>query len=293
MNDLISVIVPAYNAEAFIERCLNSLLRQTYENLEIICINDASTDNTAQTVKKINDPRIRLINNEQNLGISLTRNRGMEIARSKYIGFIDSDDFVDPDFYEKLHRAAVANDAEVVTAATSVEWPDKNKIWAGRPGVCTGFADKLKAVRNGSCWNKLYQTGFLREHKLEFPAGLIAEDNFFIIRCLHCCARLAVIDDTRYHYIMMPSSLTHDPQKAEKRKKDSLTISRMIVEFIEQNAPEHKKATVAFIIKNVVAAQYFADIGYYRQFKAFAGFSGMLFKARFKALRRKWTGKIK
>ena len=61
MNDLISVIVPAYNAEAFIERCLNSLLRQTYENLEIICINDASTDNTAQTVKKINDPRIRLI----------------------------------------------------------------------------------------------------------------------------------------------------------------------------------------------------------------------------------------
>ena len=103
MNDLISVIVPAYNAEAFIERCLNSLLRQTYENLEIICINDASTDNTAQTVKKINDPRIRLINNEQNLGISLTRNRGMEIARGKYIGFIDSDDFVDPDFYEKLH----------------------------------------------------------------------------------------------------------------------------------------------------------------------------------------------
>lgn len=287
MNDLISVIVPAYNAEAFIERCLNSLLRQTYENLEIICINDASTDNTAQTVKKINDPRIRLINNEQNLGISLTRNRG------KYIGFIDSDDFVDPDFYEKLHRAAVANDAEVVTAATSVEWPDKTKIWAGRPGVCTGFADKLKAVRNGSCWNKLYQTGFLREHKLEFPAGLIAEDNFFIIRCLHCCAGLAVIDDTRYHYIMMPSSLTHDPQKAEKRKQDSLTISRMIVEFIEQNAPEHKKATVAFIIKNVVAAQYFADIGYYRQFKAFAGFSGMLFKARFKALRRKWTGKIK
>ena len=87
MNDLISVIVPAYNAEAFIERCLNSLLRQTYENLEIICINDASTDNTAQTVKKINDPRIRLINNEQNLGISLTRNRGMEIARGKYIGF--------------------------------------------------------------------------------------------------------------------------------------------------------------------------------------------------------------
>lgn len=219
MNDLISVIVPAYNAEAFIDRCLNSLLRQTYENLEIICINDASTDNTAQTVRKINDPRIRLINNEQNLGISLTRNRGMEIARGKYIGFIDSDDFVDPDFYEKLHRAAVANDAEVVTAATSVEWPDKTKIWAGRPGVCTGFADKLKAVRNGSCWNKLYQTGFLRKHKLEFPAGLIAEDNFFIIRCLHCCAGLAVIDDTRYHYIMMPSSLTHDPQKAEKRKK--------------------------------------------------------------------------
>lgn len=179
MNDLISVIVPAYNAEAFIERCLNSLLRQTYENLEIICINDASTDNTAQTVKKINDPRIRLINNEQNLGISLTRNRGMEIARGKYIGFIDSDDFVDPDFYEKLHRAAVANDAEVVTAATSVEWPDKTKIWAGRPGICTGFADKLKAVRNGSCWNKLYQTDFLRKHKLEFPAGLIAEDNFF------------------------------------------------------------------------------------------------------------------
>ncbi len=293
MDDLISVIVPAYNAESFIERCLNSIINQTYQNLEIICIDDGSTDNTAGVVRRIADPRLKFIEQEQNCGISLTRNHGIELARGKYIGFIDSDDFIDPDFYEKLHQSAVENNAEIVTTATSVEWPKKHKIWAGKPGVCTHFADKLKAVKNGSCWNKLYQTEFLRKHHLEFPAGLIAEDNFFIIRCLHLCTRLGVIDNTRYHYIMMPSSLTHDPKKAEKRRNDSLTISRMITEYIEQHCPQNKKAAIAFIIKNIVAAPYFADYDYYKQFKEFAGFSPALFKARFKALRRKWTGKFK
>lgn len=292
-DDLISVIVPAYNAASFIERCLNSILNQTYKNLEIICIDDGSSDNTVEVVRKIGDPRIRLVDRGQNYGISLTRNHGIEIAKGKYIGFIDSDDFIDPDFYEKLHKAAVEHEAEIVTAATSAEWPEKTKIWAGKPGVCTAFADKLKAVKNGSCWNKLYNADFLRQHKLLFPAGLIAEDNFFIIQCLTFCRRLGVIDDTRYHYIMNPGSLTHHPEKEQKRKDDSLTISRMILDFIGQNAPENRKAAVLFIIKNVTAGRYFADDDYYREFRSFAGFSFALLKARLKALRRRKTGKYK
>ncbi len=201
MDDLISVIVPALNAEAYIERCLDSLVRQTYQNLEIICIDDGSTDGTVEKIKQYNDPRIKLIVRGQNYGISLTRNFGIGIASGKYFGFIDSDDFVDPDFYQKLHRSMIENDAEIVSTATRVIWPDKTRIWSSKPQVCQKFEDKLIAVRNGSCWNKLYKRDLIRRNNIEFPAGVVFEDNLFIVKCLFFCNKLVIIDDTAYNYI--------------------------------------------------------------------------------------------
>ena len=102
MDDLISVIIAAYNSEKFIRRCLLSVISQTHQNLEIIVIDDGSTDKTVDIIRSINDSRIRLIQRQQNYGISLTRNHGIDIAKGKYIGFIDADDFIDPDFYQNL-----------------------------------------------------------------------------------------------------------------------------------------------------------------------------------------------
>ena len=288
MDDLISVIVPCCNSEKFIKKCLHSIMRQSYENLEIICIDDASTDNTVKIIHSLQevDPRIRLLVNEQNQGISLVRNRGMAEAAGKYIGFIDADDFVDPDFYGRLLQAAHKTGAEIITTATSAEWPNKKKIWSGKPGVYQKFADKLMAIRIGTCWNKLYLTDFLRRNELSFPPGLLSEDNLFIIKCLALCTKLGVIDSTRYHYVINPGSLTHTPKMASKKKADSLTISCMILEFIRQNVPGARHQVIHFIIKNIISLQYLTDDSYYHPLRQAAGFSPYLIKKRLIALYR-------
>ena len=106
MNDLISVIVPVYNVKNYLEKCLDSIINQTYKNLEIILINDGSTDGSLDIcyMYEKKDNRIKVYNQE-NHGLSYTRNRGIELARGKYIGFVDSDDVISPFMYEFLYKA--------------------------------------------------------------------------------------------------------------------------------------------------------------------------------------------
>ena len=110
MNDLISVIVPVYNVKNYLEKCLDSIINQTYKNLEIILINDGSTDESLDIcyMYEKKDNRIKVYNQE-NHGLSYTRNRGIEIARGKYIGFVDSDDVISPFMYEFLYKAININ----------------------------------------------------------------------------------------------------------------------------------------------------------------------------------------
>ncbi len=106
MNDLISVIVPVYNVKNYLEKCLDSIINQTYKNLEIILINDGSTDESLDIcyMYEKKDNRIKVYNQE-NHGLSYTRNRGIELARGKYIGFVDSDDVISPFMYEFLYKS--------------------------------------------------------------------------------------------------------------------------------------------------------------------------------------------
>ena len=291
MDDLISVIIPAYNAEKVIIRCLDSITKQTYRNLEIICIDDKSTDNTVKIIRSISDPRIKLIEHSQNVGISQVRNHGIEIAKGKYIGFVDSDDYVDADFFEKLHSAIVRYGSEIVSTATSVEWPNQTRLWQTKPQMAYDFVDKLRAVRNGSCWNKLYKAEFIHKYDIRFPAGLIHEDNLFIIYCLSYCSKLAIINDTKYHYVMSESSLTHNPQKARLRKNDSLVICKKIIDYVKEKHPKAKQAAITFIIKNIILLPYLLDPQYYGELRKSTGFSFRLWKAKLKALKKEWLRK--
>jgi len=115
----VSIIVPIYNVEPYLHRCLDSLVNQTLKDIEIICINDCSPDNSLDILKEYaeKDERINIINFEKNQGVSVARNTGIEIAKGEYIGFVDSDDYVDLDFYEKLYKKARETDADMVKAS--------------------------------------------------------------------------------------------------------------------------------------------------------------------------------
>ncbi len=114
----VSIIVPVYNVEKYLKRCLDSLISQTLKDIEIICVNDGSKDNSDKILEEYarKDSRIIIINQE-NQGISVARNNGMDIAKGKYVGFVDSDDWVDSDFFEKLYNAAEKNNAQMAVCS--------------------------------------------------------------------------------------------------------------------------------------------------------------------------------
>lgn len=116
-NPKVSIIIPVYNTEKYLSRCLNSLVKQTLHDIEIICINDGSEDNSLSILENYasSDERIVLID-QKNQGQSVARNRGIEIARGKYIGFVDSDDWVDDNYFEKLYCAAENNNCDIAVA---------------------------------------------------------------------------------------------------------------------------------------------------------------------------------
>lgn len=119
----VSIIIPIYNVEQYLAQCLDSVINQTYKNIEIICVNDCSLDNSFRILDEYskNDKRIKIINRENNGGLSAARNTGLDNASGKYIYFLDSDDWIDLDYIEKMLNAAIKNDVEVVLNTNIIE----------------------------------------------------------------------------------------------------------------------------------------------------------------------------
>src|SRR5690606_21293510 len=118
----VSVIIPVYNADKFLARCLSSIISQTLKNIEIIVVDDGSTDTSRDILKKFADRDNRIvIIRQRNQGVSIARNAGLAIARGEYVGFVDSDDFVDPGYFESLYTTAIEKGADIVTGFVAME----------------------------------------------------------------------------------------------------------------------------------------------------------------------------
>jgi glycosyltransferase involved in cell wall biosynthesis len=200
MQPKVSVIVPVYNVEPYLRRCLNSLVNQTLENIEIICINDCSLDESLVILKKYakKDNRITIIDFKKNQGVSVARNAGMKIAKGEYIGFCDPDDYVDLDFYEKLHDKAKETNADMVKASLKkkkVEWVKEYSYFAS--------VEKSKHYDIFYHWCYIYKTDFLEKNKINYPEGVkFSEDALLLVKSLFCSNRIETVDNTFYHYIM-------------------------------------------------------------------------------------------
>ena len=142
MNKLISVIIPVYNTEKYVEKALSSVMEQTYKNLEIIVIDDKSTDDSPRIIDEIasKDIRVQVYHNEKNIGHSLARNRGLELAHGDYIGFVDSDDYIHPQFYERLLSLLEESETDIAICRKKAfkdeeEIPDFNEALTGKVKV--------------------------------------------------------------------------------------------------------------------------------------------------------------
>ena len=196
----VSVIVPVYNVEPYLRRCLDSLVNQTLEDIEIICINDCSPDNSLATLKEYaeRDGRINIIDFEKNQGVSVARNTGIESAKGEYIGLVDPDDYVDLDFYEKLYKKAKETDADMVKASLKKKKVDWIKEYSHFASIKKGkYYDVLYH------WCYIYRVNFLKKYQINYPKGItLAEDTPFLVKSLFYSNKTEIVDNVFYHYLL-------------------------------------------------------------------------------------------
>ena len=241
-NPLVSIIVPVYNAQNSVARCLESICAQTWKDIEVILVNDGSRDESFSICEQFRekDPRIVLVD-KSNSGVSETRNCGMSLAKGKYVQFVDSDDYLDPDFTERLVTAAEANNADLVIApywmvipansskATQAlenlqenlgidaeKRPDDIREYGFLPeGIYDRDTFALRLMEKPASffysvlWNKLYRRDLIQMAHIRFEHVVYAEDQLFNTRYLQAAQRFAAIDEAAYCYIQNPQSVCH------------------------------------------------------------------------------------
>ncbi len=216
MNDLISIIVPVYNVEKYIRRCLDSLLCQSYHNLEIILIDDGSPDMSGAICDEYanKDKRIKVIHKE-NGGVSSARNSGLDIAQGDYIGFVDPDDYVSADMYEFLYSQMTDSQSDIVQCnflQTDSSGNEKRFFDHIKDREISGNIEINRAFLNNeirySVWNKLFSRKTLEG--VRFRKDLrIAEDKLFVNDCINNAQKIKICDRYCYYYFVSDSSVIH------------------------------------------------------------------------------------
>lgn len=219
MQTLISVIIPVYNGEKHLSACLESVLIQTHENLEIILINDGSNDDSGMICDEYakKDRRIKVLH-QKNTGVSAARNAGLDIASGEYIGFVDSDDTIEPDMFDKLMKAMILYEKQIAVCGhlrfhidNSVEKRDNKEIPANLSVVETLQYMIPDRYFEGFLWNKLFNACLINEGKIiRFDIEIhFCEDLLFVSQCLLKSNGIAYVGEALYHYRLKEEGLMY------------------------------------------------------------------------------------
>lgn len=256
MNSKISIIVPIYNAEKFLDKCIKSIINQTYSNLEIILVNDGSTDNSLNICKKYAgiDNRIHIIDKE-NGGVSSARNRGIDLASGDYIGFVDSDDFITTKMYEKLLFAISEANADIAECGyfrTDLNYeiidliPLENEELNGNYDCSHSFI--LKKNTTDFCFNKLYKKFIFED--IRYPNFKYSEDYVLNVKAFYNCSKKVTISDCCYYYVNNLNSAVH--QDFNQSKLDIIHAGEEVLKFYKDKFTELNNYVYIYILENII-----------------------------------------
>ncbi|MDO4780792.1 MAG: glycosyltransferase [Candidatus Saccharibacteria bacterium] len=238
----VSVIVPVYNVEAYLCRCVDSILAQTYQNTEIILVDDGSPDNCPAICDQYatQDKRVKVIH-KQNGGLSDARNAGIAAATGEWLAFVDGDDWVEQPFIATLVKTAVDSEADVAVCGYKLIYPGWSQaVTVGRHMVLdreTALVDLLTYQRYGGVmtWNKLYRARLFHDNAIQFPKGKIHEDNFTTYKTYMVAQRVAYCDEPLYGYVQREDSIMAEAYS--KRRLHGLEAARQALSDMERSMP--------------------------------------------------------
>lgn len=251
MAPLISIIIPVYNVESYLETCLNSVITQIYQNLEIILVNDGSTDNSGKICEKyaLKDKRINVIH-KQNGGLSSARNTGIKYMKGDFFAFIDSDDYVRQDYISKMYSIMMMDKSDIVICSFEKVLGDEgySLVNEGNNEHFTFDNNEIKSKMLSRqipmyVHGKLYRRMFAS--KMEFPEGKIYEDIPATWNVIKYAKRFSYIKDVMYFYRQRPDSIVNAEFKSE-RMEQLYSVEEILMEFKEQNKLYYQAMSLCF-----------------------------------------------
>lgn len=265
---MVSVIVPVYNAEKYLRRCIDSILSQTYKNFELIIVNDGSTDNSLRILKEYanSDSRIKLINQE-NKGVAGARNTGISLVKGKYFLYVDADDWISEDMIECLVSLAEPENADIVMCASDQaserrDIADKDKINIEIWNQNDQRYEFLEHKRmTGMLWNKLIKYSIAEKIQFNEKTGY-GEDAEFLWKLLKNSQKMIVTNKILYHHVMEESSISH--LEFSSKKYSAIPMWEGIVEDVYRDYPELSALVIERLMSAAVFSMYEARKSRYK-----------------------------
>lgn len=237
MTPKVSVVVPVHDTAATLSRCLDSLLDQTLREIEVVCVDDGSGDYSISILEEFagRDSRLEIVRFGDNRGAGAARNAGIGEARAGYVGFVDADDFVKPDFYERLFNAAVAENADVAKGTVLRCDADSSLIRRDQTWDINDKIRRFPAYFSAGFTSALYRKKLLEEKGLAFPEGLVHfEDPPFAIKVALNCNKIVFDDEAVYYYVDNLRSTSRNP--TVRHIYDHIAGTRIVLDFLERNS---------------------------------------------------------
>ena len=255
----VSVIVPVYNVEDYLSRCLDSLIEQTYKDYEIICINDCSPDNSAKILSNYQckyPDLIKVIDNEINLGLGRSREKALSLAKGDYILFVDSDDYVKPDYISIYTKALEEGDYDIVIGGYIRDVSGKKTVHLLSDSVWSSVTYAIACA-------KLFKKSFIINNGLKFTGVSCGEDIYFSLSAYYCGAQTKVINYAGYYYYYNCNSITGS---MDYKKNHERIMSEMFATFLSNynldNVPESKQRVIEYVyLANMINALFVFNRG--------------------------------
>lgn len=249
-NNKLSIIVPVYNTGKYLEKCINSLINQTYKNIEIVIVEDCSTDNSKTIIKKFeNRKNIKIIYNKKNSGLSYSRNIGILKSTGEYVGFIDSDDYVDLDYYEKIMNKIQKEKADLAICDVKIVYENTNEVLISK-GCENNDLSVVNIINNGlaaSACNKVFKRSLISQY--QFSEGKVNEDIAVVIPAICNAKKITYIEECYYYYIQHNGSIQNS-SFSEKRFDIvygiDLTLSRI------KNCKQYDEIEDALVFNQII-----------------------------------------
>lgn len=268
---MISVIIPVYNVEKYLHVCLNSVLKQTYQDFEIICIDDASTDSSLEILEYFiqKDSRIKILKNDYNKGPGYTRNRGLDLAQGKYISFLDADDWLAPNAFEILIEKSEKNNLDLLMFKNIVFYEEHQEFGMEKyydMEFMNNFENKIFNHQDldksklfelpNAPWNKFYLKSFLDKNNIHFPnENLIHEDNPFFYKVITSAKRISLTNKYLHNRRRRPGSIM---TLNNEKLFDNIDIMYKILDvfFEDKELYDYYKKEILEYISSVLKIKY-------------------------------------